>query len=253
VEWEGHSYAQAADPQLRWGRAVLERRRWRGDETVIDAGCGPGTLTQELVARVPRGHVYAIDVDASMVAQARQRLRQGNVEVVEADLVAFVPPRPVEVVFSNAVFHWVLDHDALFRHVHAQLGPGGQLLAQCGGKGNVANVYERAARIASGTPFAVHFTQWQPVWRFEDAATTRQRLERCGFQDVHTDLEPAPLTFESATAYERFARAAPLRPFLTRLPTALREAFVARYMDAVVRQDDLVMDYVRLNMMARRA
>ena len=109
-EWNATSYHRVSNPQFAWGMAVLARLVLRGDERVIDAGCGSGRLTSELLARLPRGRVVAVDRSRNMLEQARATLAPfgSRVRFVEVAL----PPIPVagwaDVVFSTATFHWVL-------------------------------------------------------------------------------------------------------------------------------------------------
>ncbi len=116
----------------RWGSAVLERLPLAGDETVLDAGCGSGRVTEELLERLPNGRVIAADNAPSMLVEARARLERfgDRVSFVECDLGRPLPVEgPVDAVFSTATFHWVADHDALFANLAAVLRPGGWLVA----------------------------------------------------------------------------------------------------------------------------
>ncbi|HEU4572749.1 MAG TPA: class I SAM-dependent methyltransferase, partial [Candidatus Limnocylindrales bacterium] len=87
-DWDAATYDRVAAPQTRWGGAVLERLPLRGAETVLDAGCGSGRVTEQLVERLPNGHVIALDASPSMIDEARRRLaRYGDrITYVVADL-----------------------------------------------------------------------------------------------------------------------------------------------------------------------
>src|SRR4051794_4995531 len=134
--WDASTYDRVSDVQQKWAEVVLERLPLAGDETVLDAGCGSGAVTRRLLDRLPRGHVIAVDASEEMVAHARVALGE-RATVFRADLATLRLHEPVDAIFSNAVFHWVLDHDALFGAVRAALRPGGRLVAQCGGAGNL--------------------------------------------------------------------------------------------------------------------
>src|SRR5918992_2046350 len=141
--WDAGTYDRVADPMFRWGADVLERLPLQGDERVLDAGCGTGRVTELLAHRLPRGRTIALDASAEMLAEARTRLARfgDRVDLVRAGLARPLPLlRPVDAILSTATFHWVLDQDALFRNLASVLRPGGLLVAQCGGAGNVARV-----------------------------------------------------------------------------------------------------------------
>src|SRR5689334_9359855 len=112
-DWDAATYDRVSDPQLGWAREQLERLELAGDEVVLDAGCGSGRVTALLADLVPRGRVYAVDVAPSMAEHARVALGD-RATVFCQDLVELSLPEPVDAIFSNATFHWIHDHDALF-------------------------------------------------------------------------------------------------------------------------------------------
>ena len=243
-DWNAGSYDRVADPQARWGAEVLERLPLEGNETVLDAGCGTGRVTELLLARLPQGRVVALDGSAAMLDGARARLaRFGNqVAYVQADLEQPLRlGKQVDAVLSTATFHWVLDHDALFANLAAVLRPGGWLVAQCGGQGNVATLLEVAKEIHPG---------FRRVHNFQTAEATRARLERTGFDDIETWLSAAPTSFETPQQFEAFLETVCLRTFLEELPQPARDPFVKA---VAARIPELTLDYVRLNITARRA
>src|SRR5919198_3980968 len=135
-DWDPASYERVGSPVRTFGRALLDRLDLRGDETVLDAGCGSGGVTRELIERVPGGRVIGVDASPSMIEQARAALGDAADWRI-ADLLALELERPGDVVFSSATFHWIADHERLFARLFEALRPGGRLLAQCGGRGDI--------------------------------------------------------------------------------------------------------------------
>lgn len=257
AEWNAKVYERISEPQFAWGRRVLERLPLRGDETVVDVGCGAGRLTELVAERLPRGHVVAMDASAAMVEQARQRLSRfaQRVSFVRADAASYVHRPPADAVFSTATFHWVLDHDALFACIAASLRPGGLLVAQCGGGANLSRIRQRAARLRSSAELASFFEGFREPWHYATPEETRARLERAGFVDVRAWLEAAPARFDDAGSFREFVMHVVLRDDLARLPD---DALRARYADALVDaaaldEPPFELDYWRLNIDARRA
>jgi trans-aconitate 2-methyltransferase len=248
-DWDAAAYERLSAPIEAMGRDVLDRLVLHGDETVLDAGCGTGRVTAALAERLPRGRVIAVDGSAAMVREARERLPADRVEVRQADLLELELAEPVDAVLSTATFHWILDHDRLFANLHAALAPGGRLVAQCGGDGNVAAVKRAGLALASREPFAGHLGGWGGDWNFATVADTAARLERAGFRDVWCWPTRVDVEVEDAVGY---LGAICLGSFLERLPEELHEPFV----DAAVRElggAPLTIAYVRLNLLARRA
>jgi trans-aconitate 2-methyltransferase len=225
---------------------LFERLALQGDEVVLDAGCGSGRVTEKLLARVPRGRVIGVDAAPSMVAEARALLGE-RATVIQSDLVALELDEPVAAVFSSAVFHWIPDHDALFARLHAALRPGGRIVAQCGGAGNIDGFRGHANAVAEREPYAPYFAGWAGPWNYASAEVTAERLERAGFTDVRTWLETYDADVDEPDAY---VRTVVLRPHIERLPEELRDAYVADVLAAT--GEPLVLDYVRLNLDARR-
>ena len=243
-DWNATAYDRVADPQARWGATVLDRLPLAGDERVLDAGCGTGRVTEMLLGRLPRGQVVALDASSAMLAEARRRLAPfgDRVEYVQADLLKSLPVDGlVDAILSTATFHWVPDHDALFANLAAVLRPGGLLVAQCGGAGNVATLLATALAVAP---------DFSREHNFQTAEATRERLERSGFTEVETWLSDEPTRFEPGEPFEAFLETVCLRAYLDRLPPDGRQAFVR---EVANRMPEPVLDYVRLNIVARRA
>jgi trans-aconitate 2-methyltransferase len=246
-EWNAAVYERVSGPQEAMGRDVLDRLDLQGDERVLDAGCGTGRVTAMLLERLPRGHVVAVDSSASMVEIAREALGE-RVTVILSDLAELELDEPVDATFSNAVFHWVLDHERLYARLAAAMKPGAPLIAQYGGEGNVERFLEITGEVAAEEPYATHLAGFRGPWNFTSAGYARATLEAAGFTDVETWIEPRPMRPSHARA---FIQSVCLGPHLEQLPEELRDRFV----DAVTGRlgDPVEIDYVRLNVSARRA
>jgi trans-aconitate 2-methyltransferase len=244
--WEGDAAHEAADPQEEWGREVLARLELGGDETVLDAGCGNGRLTELLAKRLPRGRVIGVDASAEMIDCARERLG-GSVELIRADLVELELEAPVDAIFSNAAFHWVPEQERLFDNLAGLLRGGGALEAQCGGIGNLGE-FDRVVDAACGAePFAPYLRGMRRPWTFVRPSDTDARLHRAGFTGRRCWLEPATVQPRDA---DGFVRARILSAHLAALPAELRDGFVENVLGGMPRP--LVLEYVRLNISARR-
>ena len=245
-DWDAATYDRVSDPQMAWAREQLSRLALAGDEVVLDAGCGSGRVTALLADLVPRGRVYAVDVAPSMVAHAREALGD-RATVFCQDLVELDVPEPVDAIFSNATFHWIHDHDTLFAALHHALKPAGQLVAQCGGRGNIDAFRTLADTIAGEEPFAPYFANWQRPWNYATDTETAARLANAGFAEVKCWLEPKSVTPDDPRS---FIQTVCLVRHLDPLPSELRGPFVDRVLGRG--GDPLVLEYVRLNITARR-
>jgi trans-aconitate 2-methyltransferase len=245
-DWDATTYDRVADPQTRWGIAVLDRLPLQGDETVMDAGCGTGRVTQHLLERLRWGKVVALDASAAMLEQARRRLAgEARVRFVHADLLSFTAEdlgdaAPVDAVFSTATFHWVLDHDRLYANLAAVLRPGGRLVAQCGARGNIDGLTAVVRSLGVDRPGS---------WLYASADETIGRLRNAGFGDVHVWTNKEPTPFDTAAQLRDFLEAVCLREAVATMGGRQR----ADFLDAMVASmPERVIDYVRLNIVAVR-
>jgi trans-aconitate 2-methyltransferase len=220
-DWDAATYDLVANPMTAWGTAVLDRLPLRGDERVMDAGCGSGRVTELLAERLPQGSVVAVDGSPAMIDQARARLARfgDRIEYVVADLGRAIPAaRPVDAV----------------------LRPGGRLTAQCGGAGNIASIQRVLAGIGDGWLGPVHF---------ETPEATTDRLAAAGFIDIRCWLTEEPTRFEPGEPFEAYLRTVVLGAHLERLTPPERDPFVH---EIASRLGEAAIDYVRLNIDAVR-
>jgi trans-aconitate methyltransferase len=255
-EWNATDYHRISGPQASWGKKVLARVRLRGDELLMDAGCGTGRLTAQLLQSLPRGRVVGVDLSQNMLAGAQDYLSAdfgGKFLLVAADLQDLPFERVFDGIFSTAAFHWVLDHDRLFRSLFRVLRPGGWLQAQCGGGPNLARLRQRIGELTAAAKYERYFGGFREPWTFNDAETAAAVMRRAGFIEVDTSLEPALTILEGRAKYSEFVRTVILRQHLERIPDAeSRTAFVAALAGQAATDDPpFSLDYWRLNLSAK--
>jgi trans-aconitate 2-methyltransferase len=255
ADWNAERYHEISSPQQTWGRSVLQRLPLAGDERVLDLGCGTGRLTGDLYNAVPRGRVVGADRSSTMLDAAARWLREHGpgVRLVQADAARLPFWRAFDAIFSTATFHWVLDHGALFRSVIAALRPGGRLVAQCGGAGNLSLLRARADGLMRDPRFANFFDDWQEPWYYADVQSTERRLAAAGFVDIDVTLVAAPTTFPGHAEYEDFVATVCVRNHVARLPSVERKIFLRELtLQAAADEPPFTLDYWRLNIDASR-
>lgn len=244
VEWKADEYDAQSAPHEEWQEQVIARLDLRGDETLLDAGCGTGRLTRRLKDLVPRGKVVGVDGSAQMLAKAREWLGE-DAELRHQDLTRLELPDPVDAVYSSAVFHWIDDHEALFHSLHRAMKRGAPLEAQCGGDGNIAEIHRALEAIGGDERFSPYLRGDRRPWNYASIGDTEMRLKAAGFSSVKAWTEPWPVHPRDPAAY---LRAVILPWHLDRLPESLHSNFVSTVLSSTPRP--LVVNYVRLNISA---
>ena len=243
-DWDAETYQRVSIPHEEWANAVLDRLRLAGDETVLDAGCGSGRVTALVIERLPQGRVVAADGSQSMVEAVRGVLRPQDTAVL-SDLTALELEEPVDAVFSSAVFHWIADHELLFRRLRAALRPGGRLAAQCGGAGNIDSFRRAGEAVGARRALRALLRGLRPALelrrrRGDRGAPARRRLRGGALlAGAWAVVPPEPRDFISTVC---------LGAHLERLPEDLRQPFFEDILAA--EESPLTLEYVRLNIEA---
>ena len=262
--WDARTYDQVSRlVQYRWGQQVIKWRKWRGDEIVMDAGCGSGLLTKQLAKQVPRGKVYAVDIDSNMIKQAKNNLKFfGNVKIIQSSFTDVKLPRKMDVIFSNSALHWVQDHRKAFQKFWEMLKPmnsnditdisvssnsndntgsSGQLLIQCGGYGNLQQIITMLERITHLDQFKEHFTDWKQPWYFAKAEDTNKLLQEIGYVNTTVYYSDDCVTLPNRRIYSKFVKTVVMKSYLDHLSSdkddhdidKLKDMFLELFLDEV--------------------
>ena len=255
--WNAEVYDRIGTPMRGWAQQVIEDLALAGGETVLDAGCGSGSVTFDLLKKLPQGKIYAVDASAEMIASLARGVEERgvrNVVPVVASLTDFMLPERVDCVFSNAVFHWIPDDDALFGCLYRATKPGGRLRAQCGGYGNNAHVLASVDAVRQQPRFEPHLRGFRDSKKYRTPEEAKASLERAGWRDVRASLFDAPVPFERNHEAALYVQTILLRDHVARLPEEDRDAYGLAVVEETVRRygAPYVADYVRLDLWAAR-
>lgn len=255
--WNAAVYDRIGKPMRRWAQQVIDDLALQGDEVVLDAGCGSGSVTFDLLERLPAGKIYAVDASPEMIASLAKTVAErgaSNVLPLQASLTDFTLPEPVDAVFSNAVFHWIPDDEALFGSLYRATKPGGRLRAQCGGFGNNAHVLEAVAAVRERPEFAPHLQGFSDSKKYRTPEEATASLELAGWRDVHASLFAAPVPFRDHNEAALYIQTILLRDHIARLPEPAGDAYASAVVEETIRRhgEPYIADYVRLDLWATR-
>jgi len=288
--WDARTYDQVSRlVQYKWGQQVIKWRKWRGNEIVMDAGCGSGLLTKQLAKQVPRGKLYAVDIDSNMIKQAKRNLKSfDNIEIIHSSFTDVKVPRRMDVVFSNSALHWVQDHRKAFQKFWQMLKPmnsnditdinassdsnnnntdsSGQLLIQCGGYGNLQEIIAILERITELDQFKEHFADWKQPWHFAKAEDTSKLLQEIGYVNTKVYYSDDCVTLPNRLIYTKFVKTVVMKSYLDHLSShnddydsdKLKGLFLELFLDEVEKYSSgklnqtCSLDFVRLNIIAHK-
>jgi len=255
--WDAAQYTRFEAERNRPIHDLIAQLPQQGIARAVDIGCGPGNSTELLVRRWPGADVSGMDSSPDMVAAARERLPSVRFEVADASTWRATGPAP-DLLFSNAVFQWVPDHERLLPALLGQLAPGGWLAAQM-----PDNLQEPAhllmREVAAKGPWAERLAQAQRAREHRPPADWYFRVLRGAGAGV--DLWRTTYHHQLAggmRAVVEWFKGTGLRPFLKPLAAPEQAEYLARYEEALAGAYPLMPDgtvllpFPRLFFVARR-
>lgn len=264
-KWDAKNYHKVSSIQENWAKELLSKRKWKGNEVLVDAGCGSGRVTKIIANILKEGRIYAIDLDKNMIENAKINLKdQENIIFINSDLSTVELPEPVDIIFSNAVIHWIKDHYKLFCNFWKLLKQSGEILIQCGGKGNLGTIKPILDLTRESSEFMGYFLDWEDPWNFASAEETSSIMERAGFKKIETGLTKKIAEFSSFEEYRLFMKIVVMKPYLSYLPSDNNNRITDAFMDCFLRHqkmsnkglpeviNDYSIDYTRLNIRATK-
>ena len=229
TKWNAAAYAANSTVQQTWARELIAKLKLRGDEHILDVGCGDGKVTAELARAVPRGAVVGMDASVEMIAFARKifpAATNTNLKFQIGDAREIGFKKKFAVVFSNSALHWVDDHEAILHGTASVLKSGGRLAISCGGKGNAHEVF-LALRPEMRLKRWCNFFRKMPLPYFFYAPSDYEKwLPKFGFKINAIKLTPKDVTYDGAESFATWLRTTWI-PFVQRVPENLREEFIA--------------------------
>jgi trans-aconitate methyltransferase len=241
VYWNPEDYAKNSSAQLGWAKELIARLALRGDEALLDVGCGDGKITAEFAKSAPRGFVLGVDSSAAFIAYAREHYppeSYPNLRFAEMDARRLAYDRRFDIIFSNATLHWVDDHPAFLASGARLLNPGGKLIISCGGAGNAAEVVKTMERQIRLSRWAEYFRDFAFPYYFYAPSDYAPWLAAAGFTATRLALVEKDMTHTGRDGLAGWMRTTWM-PYTHRVPEALREAFLYECVDDYLRAHSL--------------
>ena len=239
MKWNPDDYAKHSDAQLKWARGLRQALNLKGDEAILDVGCGDGKITADFSTAVPNGLVMGIDSASEMIAYAQKTYPQSQYPTLSfacQDARQLKVGQDFDLCFSNAVLHWVDDHPAFLSGASQALKPGGRLVISCGGEGNAAEILDVFAEVVTRPQWQSLFSTFENPYFFYGPEQYNQWLQTNGFEVKRLELVPKDMTHQGQTGLEAWIRTTWM-PFTEQVPLEQQEDFISEivttYLDRV--------------------
>lgn len=231
--WNPEDYAKHSDAQLKWAQELRQNLDLRGNESVLDVGCGDGKVTADFSMALPSGRVVGVDSSAQMIAYATHTYaaaRYPNLSFACVDARHLDFDSEFDLVFSNATLHWVDNHQAFLQGASRALRRGGRLVISCGGQGNALDVLQVFSSVVASKPWSDYFDDFHNPYFFYGDQDYTLWLEEAGFKVERLELVPKDMTHQGNEGLAGWIRTTWM-PFTHCVPERERDHFIAYFVD----------------------
>jgi trans-aconitate methyltransferase len=228
-QWNAEDYEKNSSQQQVWARELICKLQLRGNEHVLDIGCGDGKVTTEISAALPEGRVLGVDNSSGMVDLARQRFPGQdfpNLYFQLEDACSLRFKDEFDVVFSNACLHWIKDHQSVLNGISQALKPCGKALLQMGGQGNAAGIISALGILITKPEWVKYFQDFQFPFGFYGIEEYRDWLGLSGLSPIRVELIPKDMVHADVENLKGWIRTTWL-PYTQRIPITERDRFIS--------------------------
>ena len=227
-KWDAHEYEKHSQGQQKWARELIQKISLKGTEKILDLGCGDGKVTAEISKIVSEGSIIGVDNSAGMIQLATDRHPSeiySNLSFQEMDAKNLDFNDRFDLIFSNAVLHWVKDQKPVIKGMFKSLKQGGRILIQMGGKGNASGIVDVLSELRVEKRWYSYFNRFSFPFYFPGADEYEALLTDCGFKLNRIELIPKKKDHVGIESLKGWIRTTWL-PYTQRVPEKEREKFI---------------------------
>lgn len=227
-QWNANDYSQNSSAQFEWASELIAKLHLKGNEQLLDIGCGDGRVTAMLAEQLPNGSVLGIDNSQAMTKLAKQNhppSHYPNLAFQKLDARDFAFENQFDVIFSNATLHWVPDHFSLLKKMKKALRNKGRILLQMGGKGNAEEIIVAVNHLIKSEKWRTYFSNFTFPYFFHGEKEYKKWLADAGFKAERIKLLPKDMQQKGKEGLAGWLRTT-WHPYTERLPSHLVEEFI---------------------------
>ncbi len=223
-EFDGKKYEKVSAHQKEWGAKLIAELTLKGNESVLDIGCGDGVNTAIIAELLPKGKVVGIDASKGMIDTAKPK-EKDNLHFTLKDINKITFENEFNVIYSNATLHWVKDHHRLLKNVFKALREGGLLRFNFAADGNCSHFFKVIRKAMEKEDFSSYFSAFFWPWYMPSIDEYTQLVNDSEFKVVKVWGENADRYFPDTEAMVGWVDQPSLVPFLACVPESHKVAF----------------------------
>ena len=223
-EFNGDKYKKASKHQREWGNSLIAELKLKGNESILDLGCGDGSLTKELSELVQSGRVIGIDSSIGMIKTAKKQTG-ANLTFELMDINKLNYRNEFDIIFSNAALHWVKDHGMLLKNCYSALKSGGMILWDFASNGNCSIFFAVIRQLIQSDGYSAYFNGFEWPWYMPTITEYKGLINKSGFKDCHIKEVNRDRYFADAEEMIKWIDQPSIVPFIANIPDELKADF----------------------------
>lgn len=235
-EFDGEKYKNASSHQKEWANKILDELHFKGNEIILDLGCGDGTITNQLAEMVPAGKVVGIDASEGMIKTALKDKKQSNVHFEQKDINEISYNEEFDFIFSNATLHWVKDHTKLLSNSFKALKNNGALRFNFAGDGNCSNFFKVIKQAMAENEYSQHFKDYSWPWFMPTIEAYEKLATEAEFSEIKIWGENADRYFENSETMVKWVDQPSIVPFLKYIPEPKKDNFRKYVVEQMIKE-----------------
>ncbi|MEG8948003.1 methyltransferase domain-containing protein [Rosettibacter firmus] len=235
--WNPEEYHISSSEQFKWAKELIAKLSIKGNEKILDVGCGDGKVTAEISKLLPEGFIVGVDNSLSMIKFAKENFPEEkfpNLIFICADARNLSFEYEFDIIFSNATLHWIKDHLPVLQGFKNILKNSGRILLQMGGKGNAQDLINVLDEIIKEEKWKSYFENFTFPYGFFDINDYEKFLNKAGLLPKRIELLPKDMIHKGEEKFKLWIKTTWL-PYTQQIPESKREMFI----------DEVVKSYIK--------
>ncbi|MDA8340156.1 MAG: methyltransferase domain-containing protein [Nitrospiraceae bacterium] len=226
MKWDAGMYDATHSPQTDVGRELIAMSCVKADDSILDIGCGTGTLTIELAHLAHKGKVVGIDPSIEMLERAREKaLSAGNITLINIPAQKLDFKEEFDLIYSNSALQWIKEQEDVIAQAYSALKPNGRFAIQMPAKDFFWELMENINSAIAFLGLESKYKKMESPWRFPIKEEFAGFLKDAGFVNINVFYKDYTLVFESINDVLDWGVSAALRPYLALLNERKQERF----------------------------